>query len=240
MFHCVMAIEKFNSMPRWVRWIGRPFGFWGHQSVDVFIVLSGFCLMLPVAKSGELKLRNGFVSYLTKRAWRILPPYYAVLLICLVMTALLPALRQPGPSWRHALPAFEPGMIISHLLLIHNWSLDWFQKINPSLWSIAVEWQIYFVFPLLLWIFKRAGWLTGVFAGFAIGFSVFLFTTQRVAGDVLLVCGLVCARDGSRSCSHCNVGDHQFRSESTVAGTCRHRSHQRPHLDREGGSGLAD
>src|SRR5437660_75394 len=59
----------------------------GHYAVGVFIVLSGYCLMLPVARSADGRLRGGVGSYLRRRAWRILPPYYAALVLALALVA---------------------------------------------------------------------------------------------------------------------------------------------------------
>src|ERR1035438_9577060 len=36
----------------------------GHLGVDVFIVLSGYCLMLPVARSADGMLKGGVLAYL--------------------------------------------------------------------------------------------------------------------------------------------------------------------------------
>ena len=50
---------------------------YGSFSVAIFIVLSGYCLMLPVAKSGVLT--GGAWHYIQRRARRIIPPYYAAI-----------------------------------------------------------------------------------------------------------------------------------------------------------------
>jgi hypothetical protein len=36
----------------------------------------------------------------------------------------------------------EPGNIITHLLLVQNWSARWVSGINGTHWSVAMEWQI--------------------------------------------------------------------------------------------------
>ena len=54
--------------------------------VNTFIVLSGFCLMLPVARSGAL--RGGWLSFYKSRARRILPPLYAVMALAVIKTLL--------------------------------------------------------------------------------------------------------------------------------------------------------
>ena len=59
---------------------------YGHLAVDVFIVLSGFCLILPVARSGGA-LAGGAAGFYRRRARRILPPYFAALTISVALTA---------------------------------------------------------------------------------------------------------------------------------------------------------
>src|SRR5205807_7495201 len=105
----------------------------GRLAVALFIVISGFCLMLPVSRR-ELDLRGGVPRFFAKRARRILPPYYASIVLALL---LLPV--RVG-KWD----------LLSHLLLIQNLDPTRAVAINGVLWSIAVEWQIYFWFPLFL------------------------------------------------------------------------------------------
>jgi peptidoglycan/LPS O-acetylase OafA/YrhL len=132
---------------------------YGHFAVAVFIVLSGFCLMMPVARSADGALAGGLKHYIYRRAKRILPPYYAALILSLALIACVPLLRQPnGTKSDLLLPAFTPGVLISHLVLVHNINAAWIGKINPPLWSIPPEWQIYFLFPLvLLPVWRRFG-----------------------------------------------------------------------------------
>ncbi len=167
------AVFEFiqEPRPRWVSLPLLPFNF-GAAAVGVFIVLSGYCLMLPVARSERRELRGGFGQYIVRRAKRILPPYFAALLIILGLISVTGALRQPATtSWRHALPAFEFGTIASHLLLIHNTRGLWFYKIDPPMWSVAVEWQIYFLFPLLLVIWRKLGIATTLAFALVLGYG---------------------------------------------------------------------
>src|SRR3954467_13615802 len=61
----------------------------GHDAVAVFIVLSGYCLMLPVTRSPIAgQLVRGIPHYIARRAWRILPPYFAALGGTLLLIAL--------------------------------------------------------------------------------------------------------------------------------------------------------
>ena len=130
-----------------------------HVALGAFIALSGFCLMLPVVWSREHALAGGVNGFIARRSRRILPPYYAAVALSILLPylhiALLNLLKKTRFPWPDA-P--EAGAFVSHLFLIHNLRLDWIGKLDFPTWSIATEWQIYFVFALvLLPIWKRAG-----------------------------------------------------------------------------------
>lgn len=129
-------------------------------AVEVFIVISGYSLMLPVVRAGDGRMRGGTLRFFRRRARRILPPYYAAIVLSLLFIALVPGMGQPSAEqryWNQALPAFDPGVLLSHLFLVHNLSGAWTSKIDPPMWSIAVEAQIYLLFPLLVLIARRSG-----------------------------------------------------------------------------------
>lgn len=46
---------------------------------------------------------------------------------------------------------------IYHLLMIHNLSSETFYTINPSFWSIALEFQLYLSYPIILPLIRRFG-----------------------------------------------------------------------------------
>lgn len=128
---------------------GARFFYFGHQVVAAFLAISGFCLTLPLASRDKWSVATA--DFYRRRARRILPPYYAALLMAaLVLIAeihvggdngLRPGLSLPGLFW--------------HLSLLHNWSLHHSLTINGPLWSIAVECQIYLLFPAFVWIWRR-------------------------------------------------------------------------------------
>jgi peptidoglycan/LPS O-acetylase OafA/YrhL len=154
----------------------------GHFAVDLFIVLSGYSLMMPVVRSKTKSLELGFGAYLRRRARRILPPYYASLALTLVVILLVPGMRDmTGSIWDLTLPALTWGAVLSHLLLVHNWFAAWALKINTPLWSVATEWQIYFIFPLvLLPVWKRFGAIAMLLVGGALGLTLGLAMRQQM------------------------------------------------------------
>lgn len=152
------------------------YGFliYGHFAVVVFIVLSGYVLMLPVARSEDGSLPGGVKGYLWRRARRILPPYYAALGLSLLLYLCIPQINLPNGYADIELPALKTGPILSHLLLIHNHSGAWEAKINSPMWSIAVEWQIYFLFPLILLpLWRRFGSVVTFLVAFVLGVASF-------------------------------------------------------------------
>ena len=139
-------------------------------AVVLFIVLSGFCLMLPILRNGG-QLRNSVKSFFIRRARRILPPYYAALILALVLNYTL--IGQPDEGlWNKSLP-ITTHSIVTHLLLIHDLFKDDIFKINSPFWSIAVEWRIYFFFPVLVIAWKKWGGLTTTLTTLGISFLLF-------------------------------------------------------------------
>ncbi|TFC05539.1 acyltransferase [Cryobacterium adonitolivorans] len=148
LYHALLFTGLSNEATRSLPLIDLIFG-WGYLGVPVFIVLSGYVLMLPTL-SNDFRLRGGMAKYLKRRARRVIPPYYAALLISILLIVVLPVMQEPsGTQWDTKLPVTVQS-VVSHFLLVHNFSPDWIDAINGPLWSVAVEWQIYILFPLIL------------------------------------------------------------------------------------------
>lgn len=130
-------------------WIG--FLLHGHLAVVVFIVLSGFSLAVAPARDGWRL--GGVRRFLRRRAWRILPAYWAALLFSLLVAWLVVTERAGVvPTGRSA---------IVYGLLIQDMTPA--PSPNSAFWSIAVEAQLYLVFPLLLLLRRRVGAIPLIF-----------------------------------------------------------------------------
>ena len=154
-----------------------PLGY-GDCGVPIFFVLSGFCIHMAFCRSvspspstlgegrGEGRFRH--TTFLHRRFWRIFPAYFLWLTIF--------ALWHPGR------PApFAPAAILTHALMLHNFTLQYFLQINSSFWSLAVEWQFYLAYPLFLLLRRRIGMPRTMFLAFALSAAYCLALT--VAGD---------------------------------------------------------
>ena len=140
-------------------WLG-----FGHFPVVVFIVISGFCLGLPVAQNRW----RGWKDFYKRRARRILPPYYASVVLSLVLIAVLIG-QDTGTHWDGSVPV-KYGEIWKHLLLVNN--IFSAHEINGVYWSIAVEWQIYLLFPLLVWLWLKWGPYAAATAAILIAYAI--------------------------------------------------------------------
>jgi peptidoglycan/LPS O-acetylase OafA/YrhL len=139
-----------HASPTFLLLLPATFGWSG---VAIFFVVSGFCIHL----SHERSKAKQFKIFFARRFFRIYPPYF----VALIFFALL------FPLTRSRLDSINSfAQLGSHLLLLHNFDSRSFFGINPAFWSIAIEAQLYLLYPLLLLFvrsfgWKNALWLTG-------------------------------------------------------------------------------
>jgi peptidoglycan/LPS O-acetylase OafA/YrhL len=145
----------------------------GKIAVTAFIVISGYCLMLPLVRSQkELNVRSFFI----RRCRRILPPYYAALIITLILDFAF--LKQNTRTEYDAGYPITLAGFLSHVFLVQNFTASPFQISGP-LWSIAVEFQIYLFFPLFIAIYRKYGIYWTLAFTSVLGYSASLFLSYR-------------------------------------------------------------
>jgi len=164
----------------------------GSHGVDLFFVISGFCLTFPFLHSlrAEGEGRLDLVEYMTHRIVRIVPPYYAAMAIfsglIIVLTSLGMTLPFGAMSWpTNALDS-------ARQLLFWDGSGGF---VNGSFWTLAVEWRWYFVMPLLLFVWtrnQRAFWAIA-FVAFIL-YHATLFHIIDVATLPAFMLGIVAAQ----------------------------------------------
>ncbi|HEY4380335.1 MAG TPA: acyltransferase [Acidobacteriaceae bacterium] len=119
----------------------------GWLGVDLFFVLSGFLItgiLLDTTSDPHY-----FRSFYVRRALRILPMYYGVLLLLGVLTLPL------GIQWHGTVPYFVLYLqnydAYDHLTLKSRYV----QIHLEHLWSLAIEEQFYLVWPFFVWLLRR-------------------------------------------------------------------------------------
>ena len=129
-----------DHAPFWAGWF-----IYGRFAVVVFIVLSGFSLALSPARHGWQL--DGVKQFARRRARRILPAYWAALAFSLAIAWLIAP--QPGNGVPDAKSVVVNGLLVQNVVGAHS--------PNSAFWSMAVEAQLYLLFPLLLLVVRRRG-----------------------------------------------------------------------------------
>jgi peptidoglycan/LPS O-acetylase OafA/YrhL len=77
-----------EQLPTWLQLFTKTLRY-GRVSVVIFIVLSGYVLMASVVRSLNGYVAGGLWGYIKRRSRRILPPYYATLVFCVLLAAAI-------------------------------------------------------------------------------------------------------------------------------------------------------
>ena len=154
----VHHFSQIGPAPWGMHWFAS-FMSTGYLAVPVFIVLSGYSLMLPVLRA-DGALRDGAGGFLRRRFRRILPAYYAAVAATVLFYGIWDVvnkvLHKSSPPWGDWAYGFYN--VLTHLLMIHNLFPQYRQELNAPMWSVGTEMDIYFLFPvLLLPLWRRYG-----------------------------------------------------------------------------------
>ncbi len=159
----------------------------GWSGVDLFFVLSGFLItgILWDTRDAPGRARAFYV----RRALRILPLYYAVLIAVFVVRPLL--------GWNHRL---DDVALVPEQIWYWTYLCDWRIALNhprgftflTHFWSLSIEEQFYLVWPFVIWHCTRrramAAALSLVFIAFVLRLYVTFGTTAPGAAYALLPC----------------------------------------------------
>ncbi len=148
----VLAVIFYHGDMSWM-----PGGFLG---VEVFFVVSGYLITLLLIGEQERNARISLKGFWGRRARRLLPALYLLLASVALASSLLPYLRSSLVKLRE------------EMLWAFLYATNWYQIFDKQsyfeaqgrppllrhLWSLAVEEQFYFVWPLIMiLVFKAFG-----------------------------------------------------------------------------------
>lgn len=147
----VLSVVVFHIEKNWL-----PGGFLG---VDIFFVISGFLITMIIHREMSSGIFS-FKKFYIRRIKRILPAFFTVLAATLICGFLLFTKDDFSLLWRTALSTL--GFISNIFFAKGQGYFDPIQEEKPLLhiWSLSVEEQYYFVFPILLLLVVRKSWRT--------------------------------------------------------------------------------
>ena len=166
----------------------------GYLGVDIFFVISGFVITSSLLNRPQQSFRKGLLNFYARRMKRLVP----ALAFCIIITSLLTSLfdNAPGISLQTGLSA----LLGASNLYLFSQSTDYFApstELNTftQTWSLGVEEQFYFLFPLLLgtagiWrthasanrrTQRRLGWIIFVLSGLSLLGFLTLYKSQTAA-----------------------------------------------------------
>jgi peptidoglycan/LPS O-acetylase OafA/YrhL len=156
----------------------------GYLGVDVFFVISGFVITRSLVRTKESGFGRYILQFYSRRLKRLIP----ALAIVVIVGALLTAFFHPDPE-----ESIYTGMAamfgLSNILLAIN-AQDYFSIASEfntftHTWSLGVEEQYYFIFPVVLYFFLGA--INRGQKYVAIGFLALLGILSLLVFDYLIV-----------------------------------------------------
>ena len=137
----------------------------GYVGVDVFFVLSGFVLLVPIASDPRRRIE--LCSYARRRIARIMPAYLLVLAIAIVFNpwVSLTTSELPWQSWSGL------RSLVAHVLFVHQLQGGVTDQTGfgtvGTIWTLSLEAGFYLLLPLIARPFLRRP-LVGVAVGLLI------------------------------------------------------------------------
>ncbi len=164
-----------------------PFGY-GWTGVQLFLIISGYLIHLSFLKSKTTKY--DFKKFYLRRFFRIYPPYLVVL-VFLAFQYNRDILKSGEKLWD----------FVSHILMTYNLQDNTFFSYNGAFWSLALEVQLYLIYPFFLFLRRKMGiqktiyLLVGLYLLFTILFNTiyipnFYYALQNLVFKSWIIWGL--------------------------------------------------
>jgi len=141
----------------------RAFVYAGHTGVTLFFVLSAFFLSRPFLEQARGGPRVSWARFWARRALRILPLYYCIVVVASIWNAGAPADLLRGLPYLVLLNSF-PSLV------------EPLEPFSQLWWSLATEWQFYLLLPIAsLCLLSRPGRVLGalVLCAYAVLYALF-------------------------------------------------------------------
>lgn len=155
---CNRPITYFGQIPEW------PSEFWvnlsknGTYGVLLFFVVSGFLITRLISRFSESLLKPDLRQFYTRRVARIFPLYYLAIAFGAAVMYLFQSQYFPFTIFfKNTRPPYDFSFWGTVLTFTYNWyrlanvrSFELNGKYWDVLWSLSIEEQFYFFYPLIL------------------------------------------------------------------------------------------
>ena len=144
-FYGPMSDYAAPLAPELFAWLSQ----YARIAVQTFLVVGGFLAAQSLARDGTLVTRP-LGQLLGKRFLKLVPPYLAALALALVGAAIARQLMV-----HDSIPeAPSLGQLLTHLVLLHGHF--GFDGLSAGVWYIGIDFQLYALLCLTLWLAARA------------------------------------------------------------------------------------
>jgi peptidoglycan/LPS O-acetylase OafA/YrhL len=135
-----------EALPDLIGWLYD----YGRMAVQVFLVLGGYLAAQPLmrATSGA---GSALARTLGSRYLRLVPPFVVALLLAMLAAAW----ARPWLSEDLTSPTPKAFQLLAHLLLMHG--LFDVGALSAGVWYVAIDFQLYALMAMLLWLGQRGG-----------------------------------------------------------------------------------
>lgn len=177
-FAAACLVYIYHSNQRWLVHDILPVSNYGHSSVIVFFVLSGFVIAY-ITDTREKRL----TAYAASRLSRV----YSVALPAVILTVVLDAVGRKLSPDLYGYP-FDNVLLrcaASLLMLNELWFVSITSFSNVPYWSICYEMWYYIGFGLIMFLPKRTGLIALAMLAFALGPKVLLLAPIWLLGVLL-------------------------------------------------------
>jgi peptidoglycan/LPS O-acetylase OafA/YrhL len=161
----------------------------GYLGVQLFFVISGYIICLPLAKRATAAPERGpdfhYGFYMLRRLTRLEPPYLLVLSVIFLAVMLIEAagmtsLTEGTIAYSDSsvpLPlSFAASLVYAHGVLFHT-----FPRLNPPAWSLEIEFQFYILAPAIILLCLAVGRRLRSFAAVVIAMVIVVLGMKLVA-----------------------------------------------------------
>ena len=150
----VLLVIAFHTLKRSVEFTPHPLAHSltqissvGWIGVDIFFTLSGFLITGILLRTREHP--QYFKNFYARRVLRILPVYFFLILVVVLF----------APNLEEKFLAKMPQILLVMLVFQQNWAPIFFEFpitiYLPITWSLAIEEQFYFIWPLVVHRLQR-------------------------------------------------------------------------------------